>query len=146
MPQIRLLGLVLFITTVFLAMAAAATHTTHIRFKRPAARSQPDSLSEPPTTANPAEAPAQAPLVFPPRLPPPQSAPSQPPPPHMPSPWPASTAQAEPAPPESAVSYVSVPVVYPLLVSAAAGLAMWFVPAAGPSATSKRRRSRRRRR
>ncbi len=33
MSQIRLIGLVLFITSVFLAMAAAVTHTTHIRFK-----------------------------------------------------------------------------------------------------------------
>ncbi len=32
--QLRLIGLVLFITTLFLAMAAAATKTTHIRFKK----------------------------------------------------------------------------------------------------------------
>ena len=35
MQQLRLFGLVLFITTIFLAMAAAATQTTHIRFKQP---------------------------------------------------------------------------------------------------------------
>lgn len=35
MQHLRLIGLVLFITTIFLAMAAAATQTTHIRFKQP---------------------------------------------------------------------------------------------------------------
>ncbi len=34
MSQIRLFGLVLFVTSVFLAMAAAVTQTTHIRFKK----------------------------------------------------------------------------------------------------------------
>lgn len=36
MPRVRLIGLVLFITTIFLAMSAAATQTTHIRFKQQA--------------------------------------------------------------------------------------------------------------
>lgn len=35
MPRVRLTGLFLFITAIFIALAAAATQTTHIRFKRP---------------------------------------------------------------------------------------------------------------
>lgn len=34
MPRVKLTGLFLFITTLCIAMAAAATNTSHIRFKR----------------------------------------------------------------------------------------------------------------
>ena len=34
MPRLRLTGLFLFITTICIGLASAATHTTHIRFKR----------------------------------------------------------------------------------------------------------------
>ena len=37
MPQIRLIGLLLFITAVVLALAAAVTRTTHVRFHDPRA-------------------------------------------------------------------------------------------------------------
>ncbi|MCA9133007.1 MAG: hypothetical protein KDA45_07620 [Planctomycetales bacterium] len=35
MPQLRLIGLVLFITSIFLALAAIATQTSHLKVKRP---------------------------------------------------------------------------------------------------------------
>ncbi len=54
MPHVRLMGLVLCITTVFLGLAAAATSTTVIRFKQPGQA----SLSPPPTPDAPPQDPA----------------------------------------------------------------------------------------
>ncbi len=75
MPHLRLIGLALFITSVFLAMAAAATQTSHIRFKRPSRLDQsphkdpqsseilPDGVE--PTTASPALHFVSVPVVYP---------------------------------------------------------------------------------
>ena len=73
MPQVRLLGLVLFITSIFLAMAAAATHTTHIRFNQPAGDARggnfpdsqaPDASILPPRYADQAQTGAANPPQF----------------------------------------------------------------------------------
>jgi hypothetical protein len=54
MQQLRLMGLVLFITAIFLVLAAAITKTTHIRLQIPGARDAShsggpsDSLDLPP--------------------------------------------------------------------------------------------------
>ncbi len=45
MPELRLFGLVLFITTILLALAAVATKTSQIRFQNPL-QSSPQSGTE----------------------------------------------------------------------------------------------------
>lgn len=101
MPRVRLVGLFLFITAVFIALAAAATKTTHINFKRP------DRVVE-------AEVAAQSPDGV----------------------GPGGTPPLE---------FRSVPIVYPLLVVGAAGLMLWFGPAAAlPRNETKKRRTTRR--
>ncbi|QDV22802.1 hypothetical protein [Aureliella helgolandensis] len=122
MPHVRLLGLILFITTVFLALAAAATKTTSIKFKR---RDSAKILNTP--------APAQAgELPTGPVLP-------------LPSDGAAANPKVEPA-----VEFVSVPIVWPLMITGALGMLIWFVPAplsalSSTSSKSKRRKSRSRR-
>lgn len=138
MPHIRLIGLVLFITTIFLAMFAAATQTTHIRFKRPG----PSSADQPASTQPvPPLGPGSAgpPLILPPgaELSPPVDFAT-----HNPAFVPNPTgAEAD----DRDLHFVAVPVVYPLLLAAAVGLGLWFVPAPHPHNTAKRKRRRRRR-
>ena len=67
MPRIRLTGLFLFITSIFLGLAAAATKTTHIDFKTP---DQYVEQPEIPATAPPEETPVpiqftSIPIIFP---------------------------------------------------------------------------------
>lgn len=101
MPRVRLVGLFLFITAFFIALAAVATKTTHINFKRP------DRVVE-------AEIAAQTPEGVEPRSTPP-------------------------------LEFRSVPIVYPLLVVGAAGLMLWFGPAAAlPQKENQKRRTTRR--
>ena len=127
MPHIRLIGLVLFITTVFLAMAAVATQTTHIRFKRPTRDAGGiligDSTQSP---MQPGTLPSQTQeLVLPPGVPT------------------GSVEAPSPDLPTSELQFVAVPVIYPLLIAGVSGLFLWFVPAARRSTSSKRRRRRR---
>jgi hypothetical protein len=137
MPHIRLIGLVLFITAIFLAMAAAATHTTHIRFKRfdPNA-DRFGSLNDfqvvdrTGAPANPTRAP-----TFPSTVPLPHG--------NTPTPPPApvdgfGNNEAD----SDELLFISVPVVYPLAVACLLGLMMWFVPAPHARSVKKRRRRR----
>lgn len=138
MPHIRLIGLVLFITTIFLAMFAAATQTTHIHFKRsnPVPAGRP-AATQPVTPLGPGS--AGPPLVLPPgaELSPPVDF-SANNPTSVPNLGGAEGVGRE-------LQFVAVPVVYPLLIAAAVGLGLWFVPAPDPRRTAKRKRRRRRR-
>lgn len=125
MPQVRLIGLVLFITTIFLAMAAAATQTTHIRFKQPMRDANgriipgwqtPESqLSHPRPPATPGDS------ILPP-----------------------ATAGNSDAASDRTLQFTAVPVVYPLVVAGSLGLLMWFVPAALTARKPQRKRRTRR--
>lgn len=106
MPQLRLIGLVLFITSFFLVMAAAVTQTTHIRFKRPGSVAQSQSSASPDNGILPGG--------------------------------------GEPLPDPQDLSFVSVPVIYPLVAAGLAGLVLWFVPAPRAVPKAKRKRSRQR--
>lgn len=134
MPHVRLIGLVLFITTIFLAMAAAATQTTHIRFKQPSrdasGRIVPGWPAPQPQLSPSESSTAPTDLILPPAS---IDGPSSD------SPQPVS---------DNALQFTAVPVVYPLLVAGSLGLLMWFVPAAltAFSPQRKRRAKRRRRR
>ncbi len=124
MPQLRLIGLVLFITTVFLAMAATATQTTHLRFKRPSRDANGNLIRESPLigqdqAALPGEVPS--PEILPPGTG-------------------VVSNELEPTP----LQFVAVPVVYPLLISGAIGLMLWFVPATPVPTRTKLKRRRRR--
>lgn len=129
MPQVRLIGLVLFITTVFLAMAAAATQTTHIRFKKPTRDANGDPIA------------------------PWQTAPSQQLGPQLPdTPLPGSLQDADvptdatSLDSESPLQFIAIPVIYPLTIAGGVGLLMWFVPAPLSAAASSSKNRRRRRR
>ncbi len=103
MQQLRLIGLVLFITTVFLAMAAAATQTTHIRFNQPPRDANGNAIpvwqsSEPQRFGD------QGSDVL------------------------ASPDAVNPSG-ESPLQFTAVPVLYPLVIAGGIGLLMWFVPA-----------------
>lgn len=130
MPQVRLLGLVLFITAIFLAMAAAATQTTHIRFKQPA------GVVDGGGTAGWQTPPLR---------------PSDPQPPAAPvdSVLPPPAAEGPPlvadGPLDPGLQFTAVPVVYPLVMAGGLGLLMWFVPAAFAPRKPQRKRRRRRR-
>jgi hypothetical protein len=144
MPHIRLIGLVLFITAVFLAMAAAVTHTTHIRFKRyspnpdrvvPLVDFQPVD-----GTGAPAH-PTLPPTPYPPTILPPTT-------PSVPL---GNSPQQPPATMDGMgnledtteeLQFNSVPVIYPLAIACLLGLMMWFVPAPHSRTAKKRRRRR----
>ena len=53
MPLFRLIGLALFITAIFLALAAAITKTTHIRIQLPGTSSQPQPAPSAPSVLPP---------------------------------------------------------------------------------------------
>jgi len=149
MPHIRLIGLVLFITSVFLAMAAAVTHTTHIRFKR--YNPHPDRVV-PLVDVQPVDgtgAPAH-PTLPPTTLPPTTLPPTTLPPTTHPFPI-GDSSQRPPATMDGMGSladtteelqFNSVPVIYPLAVACLLGLMMWFVPAPHSRTAKKRRRRR----
>jgi hypothetical protein len=120
MSQIRLIGLVLFITAIFLTLAAGLTQTTHIRLKRPESRSGnmvEETPNIPSTGTPPLDSPPGAPQE------------TQPP--------------AEPPRPQ--VEFMSIPIAWPLLVAGGLGLLIWFSTAPRlPTKPPRRRRKRRR--
>lgn len=136
MHQFRLIGLVLFITTAFLTMASAVTQTTHIRFKRPTRLANGDLVGERPVNPqlnrqlnpqlNRQQAALEQPVILPPALEPSRSTSSQ--------------SVNEPA--STNLQFISVPVIYPLLIAGTLGLLMWFVPASlsRPTPTKRKRR------
>lgn len=127
MPQVRLIGLVLFITTIFLAMVAAATQTSHIHFKQPTrdanGRIVP-SWQAPGLQHSPAQSATEA----------------------ADSILPPAASHSSPAVNAAALQFTAVPVVYPLLVTGTLGLLLWFVPAALTASPFQPRRSPKRRR
>ncbi|MEZ6134720.1 MAG: hypothetical protein R3C53_07410 [Pirellulaceae bacterium] len=52
MPQVRLIGLVLFVTAVFLTLVAAMTQTSHIRLKQPGRMQAAEQPAQPHAAAN----------------------------------------------------------------------------------------------
>lgn len=143
MPHVRLTGLILFITTIFLALAAAATQTAVIRFKRPGYQ-PPAGNSVPPAQGQGAVPDSGAS----------ESGGTQPgvPVTGMPLPSPSfpgvpASGEAKPAETSStpALQFIAVPVIFPLMASGLLGLLLWFVPATLSlgSGSAKRRRRRR---
>lgn len=127
MPQVRLIGLVLFITAIFLAMAAAATQTTHIRFKQPMRDANGRIIpgwQAPESQLSPAQSAAEAVGSI---LPP------------------APKGGSQPAN-DDGLQFTAVPVIYPLVVTGSLGLLMWFVPAALTASLFQRKRRPKRRR
>ena len=55
MPKVRLVGLFLFITAICIALAAAATRTTHVRFHRPSNSPPPSDPNDGPVDVAPKE-------------------------------------------------------------------------------------------
>lgn len=136
MPHVRLIGLVLFITAAFLAMAAAVTHTSHIRFKRYERRPlAADAMMDPRVVDNTPQSPTS---IFPPNT----RLPAIPPPVDLSVNAPADNSLAQPEVSAGDLQFVSVPVVYPLGFACLLGLMMWFVPAPHPRQVKKRRRRR----
>jgi beta-lactamase regulating signal transducer with metallopeptidase domain len=115
MPRLRLNGLILFITSIFLAFAAVVTQTTHIQVKRPSRYVTPSAGEQTP----PVDAPQS------------ETATSQ------------NTANN--SSPPSALQFASVPVTIPLTIAATLGMLMWFLPTLFVSSTPIRRRRRRKR-
>ncbi len=124
MHQIRLIGLVLFITTAFLAMATAVTKTTHIRFKRPNRETsgglQVQALHAPQATNSHG-------AVLPPEL----------------DQHEVLTSDSVDEMRSTKLQFVAVPVIYPLLIAGSLGLLMWFAPTSLSRPKPSRRRRRR---
>lgn len=151
MSHIRLIGLLLFITAITLALAAAATRTTHVEVSsrwllRPNVEPKQTgiessttipssgSTSADSTSAQPA-ADGQTAM--------PAIDPNAPPTPHIHD-WDYAAHQSH-------VQTTAVPIAWPLLATAAAGLLLWFIqppsrPRHGPKKPRKRASHRRRRR
>lgn len=133
MPQLRLMGLALVITTIFLALAAAATQTTHIRIKRPSRASadpnqiQPDQFQTPGVTdgLGAQEGGVGDPIA--------DDLTNG----ILPSPKPGSSPNPQ---------FVMVPIAIPLAIAGIVGAIFWFGPAprnASPASRRRRRRGRR---
>jgi len=117
-PRLRLIGLILFVTTIFVGMIAVATQTKEIRFTLPEGQrpliGQPDRE---PSAADP-------------RLPDLRLSHSGPP---------ALGDNAQVERPE--VEFFRIPIAWPLALSGGAGLFLWFAPAPRrPSEAARRRR------
>lgn len=110
MPLVRLVGLALFITAIFLGLAAAITKTTHIRV-----RTRGTSNIAQPSIAQPSIANGQ--LV----LPPPTD--------------PGVGGEFSATNPDAA-QFTSVPIMWPLIIAAGLGLLMWFMLASDPPRAS----------
>ncbi len=98
MPLIRLIGLALLITVILLTLAAAITKTSHIHIQLPISVSGAAQNSGPPTSATDGNG-VMPPLADNNLLP--------------------ST--------DAAMQFTSVPIIWPLLIAAGAGLLMWFL-------------------
>lgn len=120
MHHIRLMGLILFITTIFLGLAAAATQTRTIKVKKPSWGSTKIEQNETDSPETPVLPPAQYGQD--------QAGPEQP----------------------TGLEFMNVPVVWPLCFFGILGLAFWFVPAGvtsgAASITKTRSRKKRRKR
>ncbi len=137
MAHLRLIGLILLITTILLALAAAATKTTHIRVKRPGRVSPAGEKIDRSVPRFPA----------PEAVVPGGSIPRDP----VPDDTEASQAAGaertlDPAgTPQPSVEFAQVPILWPLTLSGALGLVLWFLPAPRRRRKPTRRRRRRRR-
>jgi hypothetical protein len=111
MQQLRLFGLALFITAIFIAMAAAITKTTHIHFQTQGNAGEQQPNVQQPNVQQPG---VQQPsvvgdsFVLPPLNEPGFSA-------------------NEPQSDLNGVRFTSVPIVWPLIIAAGVGLSMWFM-------------------
>jgi uncharacterized membrane protein len=114
MQQLRLMGLVLFITAIFLALAAAITQTTHIRIQT-AATSNVDGSSQ---TSNLNGGMA---------LPPPGLGES-------------SLGDINSPLDSKAVQFTFVPIVWPLIIAGGVGSLLWFMLSSETPSRKQRRR------
>ncbi|MEM8732780.1 MAG: hypothetical protein AAGG44_01065 [Planctomycetota bacterium] len=102
MPRVRLTGLFLFITAIFLGLASAATQTSHLRFKRPdfaGGQEVDDGENE-----NAASQPSIPPEVD------------------------SASELENGGPAQAPIHFISIPMLYPLTGVGLLGLALWFVP------------------
>ncbi len=134
MPLLRLIGLTLFITAIFLALIAAITKTTHIQVQIPGFTPSRSSSLQPDQSPSLPQVNPRSGLVLPPsndgvfR----DSAVGS-----------VTTAQAQ----SESVAFTSVPIVWPLIIAAGVGLLMWFTHPGEPlriSTNAAKRRTRRR--
>ena len=137
MERIRLTGLFLFITAIFLGLAAAATKTTHIDFKTPdrlvGADSSEDTASGTETSDGASSGTAG-------------SVGADQGMPNSGNTGLDATDQGGAAQEKAAVQFTSVPIIYPLAGVGMLGLALWFVPATElprKQTTTRKRRKRR---
>lgn len=141
MERIRLTGLFLFITAIFLGLAAAATKTTHIDFNTPDRLVGADSPEETTFGTESFDGPGSVTAG-------PKGADQG-----MPNSGNTElggtdidgTGQGGEAQEKAAVQFTSVPIIYPLAGVGMLGLALWFVPATElPSKQTTRKRRKRR--
>lgn len=129
MHHVRLTGLILFITTIFLGLAASATQTWTIKIKRPSWASGSGTNAEVPNPGGSVSS-IEADLAA--------SAEGH-----------ATTPSAADGSNSNDLQFVDVPVFQPLIFFGVLGLILWFVPAgvtAGLSPPKKRRRRKSRKR
>ena len=116
MQQLRLFGLALFITAIFIAMAAAITKTTHIHFQTQGNAGELQPSVQQPSVQQPSVQQPSAlqdsvvgdSIVLPP--------PNEP-----------GFGANEPKTDLNGVQFTSVPIVWPLIIAAGVGLSMWFM-------------------
>ena len=118
MTNIRLIGLMLFITTVVLALAAAATRTTHIRISKP-------WLGMPEPAADDAVGADLEPIVV-------EGIPS------------GNDRERDRHAGHPVVSFTEVPIYWPLIALCGAGLLLWFMQPLPQQSSRGRKRSSRR--
>ncbi|MFN3189804.1 MAG: hypothetical protein ACE361_04720 [Aureliella sp.] len=118
MPRVRLTGLILFITAIFLGLASAATQTSHLRFKRPEFSSTEIDAEN----AASEDFEGQPPIALPPDADP-------------------SAELANQEAQSASLHFISVPMLYPLTGVGLLGLALWFVPGGIEEATRSGNRS-----
>ncbi len=129
MHHVRLTGLILFITTIFLGLAAAATQTWTIKIKRPSWASGSSTTDAGRISDVPDNTDEYA-----------SAAATQGPP---------TDARDADSPRTDGLQFMDVPVFQPLIFFGILGLILWFVPAgvtSGLTPAKKRRRRNRRKR
>ena len=152
MPLLRLIGLTLFITSIFLGLAALATKTTHIRFGE--VFSMPPDATDAVLDAAPGEVPPSDSgsgsggvadgdtLAIAPNAP----DRGEPTTSDRTSGTPASDRAASGSNAEQPLHFVRVPIIWPITGAGALGLLLWFLPAPLTNRPPAKRRRRRRRR